>query len=480
MPPLKILIVGAGVCGPALAALLRRVEDEVEDEGSAAYDITVIERAPGLRETGLQIDIRAQGIAIARKMRVLEAIRSRAVPESGVAFVDERGRAFATFGRNDSGHGAQNLTSEYEIIRGDLVDVLYRASLGIPLDKDERLDGNGNGKGEEGGKTATRMPQTTSSANVRYLFDTTIASLAQDSDSVAVTFSDGREARYDLVVAADGQSSRTRRAVLSAAENAAAFRSLGLFSALYLVPRGPGDDSWMNWHVLPGRRVVITRSANSSKARTQVYMNIVAKGTTSASQGDDDTHGVSAAVASGSTAAQREAFARAFADQLQQQHGVGGRVGRLVEAMPAPEDVYVTEIGQVRCERLVVGRVVLLGDAGYCPSPISGMGTTLGLTGAYVLAGELARRRKGKGKGDIEGALRAYEKGVRPFVKRAQMLLPGTPGALYAESRWGVWLVTTVIWLVAKSRILDLLLRVWPEDAGGLRLPEYPELKLED
>lgn len=64
MPPFKILVIGAGVCGPAFAALLRRVESE----GSAAYDITIIERMPGLREAGLQIDLRAQGIAVARKM----------------------------------------------------------------------------------------------------------------------------------------------------------------------------------------------------------------------------------------------------------------------------------------------------------------------------------------------------------------------------------------------------------------------------
>ena len=34
------------------------------------------------------------------------------------------------------------------------------------------------------------------------------------------------------------------------------------------------------------------------------------------------------------------------------------------------------------------GRVTC-GDAGYCASPLSGMGTSLALVGAYVLAGEL-------------------------------------------------------------------------------------------
>lgn len=35
------------------------------------------------------------------------------------------------------------------------------------------------------------------------------------------------------------------------------------------------------------------------------------------------------------------------------------------------------------------GRVALVGDAGYCASPLSGMGTSLALVGAYVLAGEV-------------------------------------------------------------------------------------------
>ena len=46
-----------------------------------------------------------------------------------------------------------------------------------------------------------------------------------------------------------------------------------------------------------------------------------------------------------------------------------------------------------RCRPWSQGPIALLGDAAYCASPISGMGTSLALTGAYVLAGELARGR---------------------------------------------------------------------------------------
>ncbi|KAI1353916.1 FAD/NAD(P)-binding domain-containing protein [Xylaria sp. FL0043] len=444
--PLKILIIGAGVAGPAFATLLRRA-----DPSETTYEITIVERAPKLRETGLQIDLRSHGIPIVRKMGLIEAMRKRAVPEQGVSFVDERGNMFATFGKNDSGHGAQTMTSEYEIMRGDLVDVFYRASLGVSTDADT--------------PKPAAVDNVVSSGNVRYEFGVTVTELSQHDDTaVDVTFSDGRKARYDLVVGADGQGSRTRRAILGGKEASdACFRSLDLFTALYLVPRSARDTNWMQVHLMPGRRGIFTRSADE-KAPTQVYMAV----NTSRAQ---DAYGVCSATAGQSIAEQKRTFARAFADQH------GWRMDELTDALEnktREEDFYATEIGQVHCEKLAVGRVVLLGDAGYCPSPITGMGTTLSLIGACVLAGELARH----GRDGVPEALQSYARGVRPFVDEAQKILPGFPGLLYSESRWGVWIITTIFSLVAKLRIIDLLARFLPESSGRLKIPEYPELNL--
>ena len=61
------------------------------------------------------------------------------------------------------------------------------------------------------------------------------------------------------------------------------------------------------------------------------------------------------------------------------------------------------------------GPVVLLGDAGYCPSPFTGMGTAVSLIGSYVLAGELARHGN-----DVDRALEAYEEVVRRPVNECQ------------------------------------------------------------
>jgi 2-polyprenyl-6-methoxyphenol hydroxylase-like FAD-dependent oxidoreductase len=49
------------------------------------------------------------------------------------------------------------------------------------------------------------------------------------------------------------------------------------------------------------------------------------------------------------------------------------------------DDFYFDAFTQVHMQTISQGRVTLVGDAGYCASPLSGMGTSLALVGAYVL-----------------------------------------------------------------------------------------------
>jgi 2-polyprenyl-6-methoxyphenol hydroxylase-like FAD-dependent oxidoreductase len=64
--------------------------------------------------------------------------------------------------------------------------------------------------------------------------------------------------------------------------------------------------------------------------------------------------------------------------------------------------------------------VVLLGDAGYCGSPLAGLGTAMALVAAYVLAGELSATPD-----DHEAAFTRYQEEVRECVKQCQTLPPG-------------------------------------------------------
>jgi 2-polyprenyl-6-methoxyphenol hydroxylase-like FAD-dependent oxidoreductase len=81
MAPLRVLICGAGISGPALAFWLSRLD----------CDITVIERENEIRITGQQVDFRAQGISLMKKMGIEPAVRAKLVREPGSRIVTESG-----------------------------------------------------------------------------------------------------------------------------------------------------------------------------------------------------------------------------------------------------------------------------------------------------------------------------------------------------------------------------------------------------
>lgn len=112
----------------------------------------------------------------------------------------------------------------------------------------------------------------------------------------------------------------------------------------------------------------------------------------------------------------------------------------------------------------------------YCASPISGMGTTLALTGAYNLAGAILRHPE-----DLSAAFTQYEMTTRPTVSRAQKLAPGMPHAVNPETAWGV---STLLWfgyLMCISRIHVLLfaLGVGPP-ANAVPVEDYGLRKLQE
>ena len=106
--------------------------------------------------------------------------------------------------------------------------------------------------------------------------------------------------------------------------------------------------------------------------------------------------------------------------------------------MHTAPDLYFDAVSQIRMERWSRGRVVLLGDAGYCPALLTGQGSTLAMMGAYVLAGEL------KGAlGDHTLAFPRYERALRDVVTQeqrkvganARILVPSTPVGLWVKTR---------------------------------------------
>ncbi|WP_067502837.1 hypothetical protein [Actinoplanes sp. TFC3] len=76
--------------------------------------------------------------------------------------------------------------------------------------------------------------------------------------------------------------------------------------------------------------------------------------------------------------------------------------------------------------------MTLLGDAGYCPSPAAGLGTSMALVGAYVL-GDAMRHEDGFGR---------YERALRPYVEKNLACGGKMAGDMVPGGRWTMALRT--------------------------------------
>ncbi|GAA2689728.1 FAD-dependent monooxygenase [Streptomyces lunalinharesii] len=393
---LRVLIAGGGVAGQALAFWLTR----------GGHRVTVAERFPALRATGAQVDLRGQGIEAVRRMGLLDDVRAKLVDEKGVAFVDAHGKAKATIMANTSGQGRQALTSEYEIMRGDLVRILNDAT----------------------------------KHDTEYVFGKSVDGFEQDEHNVVAHFSDGSSGAFDLLVGADGQGSRIRRAILP--EGFEAYWRVGIHMAYWFVPRIDSDSNIRDTYMAPGGRQIMRRSHNATE--TQVYF-VMREESEEAS-----------AIHREPVERQQEFWASRFRD-------AGWRTERFIEGMKTSPFFYSQEIAQVRTDTWSKGRVVLAGDAAHCPSPYSGMGTSGGLVGAHVLADEINRHPD-----DLPTALANYDNALRPFVNHIQaevnprLLRLGIPMTQRAINAF-----QAITALACFLHIPDLVARWSTEDRGG-------------
>jgi 2-polyprenyl-6-methoxyphenol hydroxylase-like FAD-dependent oxidoreductase len=88
--------------------------------------------------------------------------------------------------------------------------------------------------------------------------------------------------------------------------------------------------------------------------------------------------------------------------------GFSPRVRRLFESIRTDADVFCDTVSMIELPSLMKERIAFLGDAGYCPTFLSGMGASLALLGAKAIATSL-------GDGIDEG-LRRYDETMKPVI----------------------------------------------------------------
>jgi 2-polyprenyl-6-methoxyphenol hydroxylase-like FAD-dependent oxidoreductase len=106
----------------------------------------------------------------------------------------------------------------------------------------------------------------------------------------------------------------------------------------------------------------------------------------------------------------------------------------ILDAMQDRPEIYFDRVSQIRLPRWSRGRIGLLGDAAYAPSLLAGQGAALAITGAYVLAGELANAAR------PEDAFARYEAQLRPFIDGKQKSAYGVGRTIAPKTRVGLTL----------------------------------------
>ncbi|WP_327654640.1 FAD-dependent monooxygenase [Streptomyces sp. NBC_00483] len=334
-----VLISGAGVAGAALGHFLHR----------DGYDVTVVERAPGLRGSGYAVDFRGAAFDVLDELGILDEIRGHDTAMRGTVLVDADG---AEMGRLP----AETFAGELEVPKPELTRILHRLT----------------------------------EPELAYVFDDSITTLAQHDDGVAVEFEHGAPRTFDLVVGADGLFSKARRLAFGPHEEA--LRHLGMSGAGFTADNILGLDHSGVLQTGDGTAIYAFSGADADQ------MSVSLSFATDAPALDRRPR-----------SEQEEALKGAFA-------GAGWVAPELLKAMSAADDFYFSSSTQVHLDAWSTGRVVLVGDAGYCAAPTAGMGTSQALIGARTLARQLAAA-----DGDHPTAFTAYEAELRPYVRENQV-----------------------------------------------------------
>jgi 2-polyprenyl-6-methoxyphenol hydroxylase-like FAD-dependent oxidoreductase len=372
----------------------------------AGFEVTIVERAPAPRSGGQAIDIRGAARDVVRRMGVLEGIKAAGLNEHGFAFVDEHGAHQASMPVDFL--GGEGIVAELEILRGELSRLLCE-------------------------KTRDRA---------EYRFNDSIESLFQDESGVHVTFVNSSQRHFDLVIGADGVHSRTR-ALAFAEDESRWVAPLGGYTAYFTLPFSVETGNWFVMHNAPGGRLIGVRPGGLQAV--QVMLSFL-----SPPRGYERQ----------SASTQQELLREVFA-------GVGWLAPSILAELPSARDFYFDLIAQVRMGRFTCGRVALVGDAGYSPSPVTGLGTSLALVGAYVLAGELARSG-----GAYDVAFARYESVMRPYMNQCQELPPGGLEGMLPRTRRAIWMRNLSMRMMTRWPVRNLVAGLF-QKADAIVLEDY-------
>jgi 2-polyprenyl-6-methoxyphenol hydroxylase-like FAD-dependent oxidoreductase len=340
------------------------------------YQVTVVEMADGLRRGGTPVDIKEGTIDVVRRMGLLDAIRARSLPPRRTEFKNANDVTEALIPARPVIQDGPD--EQYEIDRDELLEIMLGAV----------------------------------AADVKIVFGQSVTRFEENADTVTAWFADRSKQTFDLVFGCDGNRSNTRRLVFGDEEGYSYFLKNYFF--LKVVSKTFIESNVTQIYNFPGKTVML----NGYDGKTDIAFSFHSEHEIPYDH-REKAHQI-----------------RLIRSQFE---GLGWRTPDLLNEIGADGDFYFDKLCQIRMPTWTKGRVALVGDAGYCPSPAAGMGGSMAIVGAAVLAD--AFRRNGN---DFACAFQDYNKNLRPFVEEVQqeaiscglsMFTPETEAAIIERNR---------------------------------------------
>ncbi|MGH7934851.1 MAG: FAD-dependent oxidoreductase [Candidatus Binataceae bacterium] len=333
---LRVLIVGGGIAGLTLGALLRqRGCRPVIVEWSHHYD-----------RAGYVLGLLPVGGRILEGLGLYQRFEAVGVPLDCYNVADGGGRVLKSY----------NFES-FSRVYGSML-LVHRADL-LRLLR-EGLD-----------DVAVRM-------------GVTVERIDQRGDSVAATFSDSTSEEFDLVAGADGLRSRVRELIF------------GKVPLHYC-----GFTGWGFW-IKP--EFTMPHAITEYWAPGRFF-------------GIYPTKDALACFIAESAPAGREDPVERRIERIRRDFGhLGGIVPRILAALDRPAEMFHDDFCDLRMESWSRNRVVLAGDSAHAILPTGGVGASMAMESAAVLADELSRADSR----DLPLALERYERRRRKRVDRIQ------------------------------------------------------------
>ncbi|HVX26639.1 MAG TPA: FAD-dependent monooxygenase [Parafilimonas sp.] len=368
------------------------------------FNPTIIEISPTLREGGYAIDFMGAGYDVAEKMGIIPLLEKADINVSKVGFVDT----------NNNEKGSMNYAKikklmhnrALTLLRSDLAKVIY-----------ENLNNQ-----------------------VEIIFGDAIEKIEQTKENIIVTFRSGKSRSFDLLVGADGLHSVVRNLTFGSEEQFEKY--YGYYTSSFTLENySPKNRAFLMCNV-PGKQAAVYAYSDEKTATFFVFA--------SPDKLKYDHHDVNK---------QKQILKDEFMN-------MGWKCPEILSRIDSSPDFYFDSISQIKMDNWSKGRVTLVGDACYCPSLLSGKGSTLAMTGAYILAGELKQAN-----GNYEIAFKNYEDIFKPFISKKQKSAQGFAKSFIPKSNFGIWVRNQALKLMSLSFISKLYLNQFMDKE--LTMKEY-------